>query len=165
MAKAKKLPSGSWRCRVYSYTDSKGKKHYESFTAPTKQQAEMMAAKFANNADKKRTSDITIKMALERYIEANDKVLSPSTIRGYKMDAKRLAPIEHIKIRKLDSFTVQSFIKELSVRYAPKTIKNTYALLVTSLSFSGVETNFMIHYQLLQKRQNMPPKTSKSRLL
>ena len=44
MAKAKKLPSGSWRCRVYSQTNSQGIKQYESFTAPTKRQAEMMAA-------------------------------------------------------------------------------------------------------------------------
>lgn len=49
MAKAKKLPSGNWRVRIYSHTDVQGKKHYESFTASTKQQAEMMGAKFANN--------------------------------------------------------------------------------------------------------------------
>ena len=49
MAKAKKLPSGNWRIRVYSHTDDTGKKHYESFTAPTKQQAEMMGAKFAHD--------------------------------------------------------------------------------------------------------------------
>ena len=33
MATAKKLPSGSWRCRVYDYTDENGKKHYKSFTS------------------------------------------------------------------------------------------------------------------------------------
>jgi hypothetical protein len=32
MATAKKLPSGSWRCRVYDYTDDTGKKIYRSFT-------------------------------------------------------------------------------------------------------------------------------------
>ena len=32
MAKAKKLPSGSWRAQVYDYTDSEGKRHYRSFT-------------------------------------------------------------------------------------------------------------------------------------
>ena len=165
MAKAHKLPSGKWRVRVYSHTDNLCKKHYESFTGFTKQEAELMAAKFANNADKKRASDITIKMALERYIEANDKILSPSTIRGYKMDAKRLAPIEHIKIRKLDSFTVQSFIKELSVKYAPKTIKNTYALLITSLSFSGVETNFMIHLPTAPKRTEYAPENEQIKAL
>ena len=46
MAKAKKLPSGSWRARAYSYTDADGKKHYESFTAPTRAEAELKASEF-----------------------------------------------------------------------------------------------------------------------
>lgn len=33
MATAKKLPSGSWRCQVYDYTDENGKRHYKSFTS------------------------------------------------------------------------------------------------------------------------------------
>ena len=36
MAKAKKLPSGNWRVRVYSHTTPDGQKKYESFTASTK---------------------------------------------------------------------------------------------------------------------------------
>ena len=32
----KKLPSGTWRCQVYDYTDDNGKRHYESFTADSK---------------------------------------------------------------------------------------------------------------------------------
>ena len=36
MAKAKKLPSGKWRALVYDYTDSNGKRKYQSFTAETK---------------------------------------------------------------------------------------------------------------------------------
>ncbi len=47
MAKAKKLKSGSWRCLVYDYTDLDGKQHYESFTAPTKKEAEYLAAEFS----------------------------------------------------------------------------------------------------------------------
>ena len=36
MATARKLPSGSYRCQIYDYTDEKGKRHYKSFTAKTK---------------------------------------------------------------------------------------------------------------------------------
>ena len=32
MATAKKLPSGSWRCLVYDYTDANGKRKYKSIT-------------------------------------------------------------------------------------------------------------------------------------
>ena len=104
MAKAKKLPSGSWRCRVYSHTNSQGIKQYESFTAPTKRQAEMMAAKFANDNDRRRSEDITVKIAVQNYIEANNNVLSPSTIYGYRTAQKRLSQIDAIRIRKIKRY-------------------------------------------------------------
>ena len=45
MATAKKLPSGSWRCLVYDYTDTSGKRHYKSFTssAPTPKDLQLSA--------------------------------------------------------------------------------------------------------------------------
>ena len=46
MANAKKLPSGSWRVRVYDGKDQNGKDVYKSFTAPTKKQAEYLAAEY-----------------------------------------------------------------------------------------------------------------------
>ena len=50
MAKAKKLPSGSWRAQAYDYTDDSGKRHYKSFTAPTRKEAEFMAAEYQINS-------------------------------------------------------------------------------------------------------------------
>ena len=49
MAKAKKLPSGKWRALVYDYTDSNGKRKYQSFTAETKKEAEFLAAHYCLN--------------------------------------------------------------------------------------------------------------------
>lgn len=158
MAKAKKLPSGSWRCRVYSHTDSQGKKHYESFTASTKQQAEMMAAKFANDNDHKRSEDITVKIAVQNYIDANSSVLSPSTIYGYKTAQKRISQIDSIRIRKITSKDIQSFISYMvDQNLSPKTIKNTYGLLRSSLTFAGVEQNFMVHLPSVAKRTKVSP--------
>jgi len=45
MAKAKELPSGMWNVTVYSHTEN-GKRMYESFTALTKNEAELKAAAF-----------------------------------------------------------------------------------------------------------------------
>lgn len=161
MANAKKLPSGSWRVRVYAYTDSEGKKHYESFTASTKQQAEMMAAKFSNNADKKRAADVTVKQAVESYLKANEGVLSPSTILNYSKDAKRIEPLYNAKIRKLTSNDIQSWIAELSDKgLSPKTVKNTYGLLRSSLAFSGLEITFVIHLPKAQKKRKFAPEDS-----
>lgn len=158
MAKATRLPSGSWRCRVYSYTDSSGKKHYESFTASTKQQAEMMAAQFANTADKKRASDITVKEAVDEYLRANEGILSPSTLLNYSKDTKRFESINNIRIRKLTSSDIQTWIAELSAKgLSPKTVKNTYGLLRTSLTFSGLDNSFVIHLPKSQKRKKYAP--------
>ena len=154
---AKKLPSGNWRCRVYSHTDSTGKKKYESFTASTKQEAEMQAAKFANDIDKRRSEDITVMEAVTSYINANKNVLSPSTLRGYTMDAKRLGNIGHLKIRKVRSADLQYFVSDLAAIYAPKTVKNTYALVITSMTFCGVDTRFKVNLPTDHKKRKIAP--------
>ena len=146
MANAKKLPSGNWRIRVYSHTDEKGIKHYESFTAPTKQQAEMLGLKFANDTDRYRAQDITVSECVDKYISANNGSLSPSTIKGYTKDARKIAPIGNIRIRKLNTGILQSFISSLSSQgLSPKTVSNIWGLLHSSLAFSGIENNFKIH--------------------
>ena len=161
MATARKLPSGSWRCRVYAYTDSTGKKHYESFTASTKTQAEQMANKYANSVDKKRAADLTVKEAVKGYLEANNGVLSPSTSLNYTKDSKRIEPLYNIRIRKLSSNDIQSWISEMSDKgLAPKTVKNTYGLLRSSLTFYGVDNKFSIHLPKSQKKRKFAPEDS-----
>ena len=105
MPTARKLPSGSWRCRVYSYTDTDGKKHQESFTAPTKAQAEMLAAEYAANKHRRARHDITVGEAIDGYIAAKEPVLSPSTIRGYdRMRKVDFGSIAKKKVRSLTAF-------------------------------------------------------------
>lgn len=158
MAKAKKLPSGNWRVQVYTHTDSDGKRHYESFTAPTKQQAEMAAMKFKNDLDRNRAEDITIEQAVKHYIDTNEAVLSPSTINGYRVDSRRFKSIANLKIRKLTSTDIQKFINSLVERgLSPKSIRNTWGLLLSSLRFSGVEQQFRIHLPPNPKKKKMAP--------
>ncbi len=158
MAKAKKLPSGNWRVRVYSHTTPDGKKHYESFTASTKQQAEMMAAKFANDNDRQRSADLTVEEAVSNYIKANSNTLSPSTIYGYTTDAKRLKPIANVRIRKITSNDIQYFISVLIDKgLSPKTIKNSYGLLRSALTFCGIDNKFMIHLPSIAKKTRTAP--------
>lgn len=85
MAKAKKLPSGAWRCRSYDYTDSDGKIHMASFTAATKKEAEYLAAEYAvTKKQKKLPANLTIGDAIDKYILSKENVLSPGTIREYR---------------------------------------------------------------------------------
>ena len=45
MAKAKRLPSGTWRC-IACYTDSEGNHKQKSFTGESKREAEAKASAF-----------------------------------------------------------------------------------------------------------------------
>ena len=157
MAKAKKLASGNWRCLVYSHKDENGKRHYESFTAPTRNQAEMMAAKFSSSRDRFRVQDLTVKEAVQQYIDANEAVLSPSTVAGYISDFKRMAPLYGIRIRKINSSDVQIFISELSEKYSPKTVKNTYGTLHKALMFFDPDIRFRVKLPKQSKKVAYAP--------
>lgn len=145
MAKAKKLPSGNWRARVYSHTTPDGKKHYESFTASTKQEAEMLAAKFANNRTPENIFDLTLAQAVDKYIESKTNVLSPSTIRGYRQIQKTyFNDIGKKKVKRLTSLDLQYFISGLSSSLSPKTIKNIYGLITSSVALFSPEKSFNV---------------------
>ena len=81
MAKARKLPSGNWNCKAYSHSeplynldgspamlpDGTQDTHriYESFTAPTRKEAEFLAAEFQLNKKKilkKKVSNLNLSL-------------------------------------------------------------------------------------------------------
>ena len=93
MAKAKKLKSGSWNVMVFSHIED-GRRRYASFTAPTKNEALLMAAEFKAGKKRRVQCDLTVGEALDGYIRAKEGVLSPSTIRGYeKMRRNNRTPL------------------------------------------------------------------------
>ena len=157
MAKAKKLPSGMWRVQVYSHTDENGKKIRESFTAPTKTEAEMMAAQFANSRDRQRAADLTVKEAVQKYIDLNEAVLSPATVTGYTLALQRMKPIYNLRIRKIASADVQKFISDMTSDYSPKTIKNTYGLLHKALTFFDPDLVLRVHLPKQKKKTAYSP--------
>ena len=73
MATAKKLPSGTYRVRVFDHyetsLDGEKKAIYQSFTAPTKREAERAAAIWAANKTPQRPENITVKAAIDKYIQ------------------------------------------------------------------------------------------------
>ena len=103
MATAKKLPSGSWRCQVFSHFEEqiqpdgtvKKKRIYKSFTcddpsARGKRKCEAEAAAWA--ADKEQFSgiqSIDFGDAMDNYINSRENVLSPRTISEYRKMRKR----------------------------------------------------------------------------
>ena len=137
MPKKKKnaLPSGSFRVQVYDYTDKAGKKHYKSFTAPTKRQAQALAADWKANREKMPETDMTLYEAVWRYIELKRAVLSPSTLTGYTAIQKTYFSGDFGKhmLSSLTNIVVQTWVSDLSVIRSPKTVRNAYGLLSATL--------------------------------
>lgn len=160
MAKAKKLPSGSWRVRVYSHT-SDGVKHYESFTASTKQEAEMLAAQFANSRGSRTAGNLTVSEAINGYITAKTNVLSPSTIRAYRsMESKYFDTIGTMKVKRLTTEDVQLYISHISTLYSAKTVKNAHALLKASVRFYEPDKSFKVSLPTAIRKTAAAPDSS-----
>lgn len=158
MATAKRLSSGSYRVRVYSHTDSNGRKVYESFTAPTKREAEMMAAEWANKKDRRKRYDMTVGEAIAGYIAAKEGVLSPSTIREYKrMCECRYDDIKDKHIKKLTTEDVQIYISDLSKSVGGKSVKNAYGLLRAAVGFYEPDIQFKVNLPKTIKKRPVSP--------
>lgn len=134
MATARKLPSGSWR--VYQYIGiENGKRKYKSFTAETKKAAEYEAAEYMmQKRGKQAPEKMTIGESIDRYINSKTSVLSPSTIRGYRLDRRiRLQSIMNIFLDDLSQEQVQNAVNEDARDHSPKTVRNAHGLLSSAL--------------------------------
>ena len=113
MPKARKLPSGSWQVQVYShleYVDGKAKRIRQTFTAPTKAEAEYQALLFQRQKKDARRNGygLTLGDAMLGYIDSKDGILSPSTIAGYKsMQRVHLKELQEIPLHKITNLDIQ----------------------------------------------------------
>lgn len=146
MPKAKQLPSGSWRCQVFDYTDAGGRRHYESFTAETRKEAEFMAAQFAiEKGSRQHMSSHTLSEAIDAYIKSSDALLSPTTIQGYrKMQKNAFEDIMCIPLKKLSTQALQEAVNREAKRpngksqsgktISAKTVHNEYGLVTAVIN-------------------------------
>lgn len=152
MAKAKKLPSGNWNVLVFAGKDASGKRRYESFTAPTKREAEFMAAEFTLKRKDRQSGSMTVGEALDRYIDSKESVLSPSTVRTYRNSAKRdYGGLREVKLRDLTQEIVQREMSREAKSHSPKTVRNIHGLLSAALRM--FLPDFALHTTLPQKKK------------
>ena len=146
--KARKLSSGNWRVRA-QVDSTDGNRHYKSFTAATRKEAEYLAAQFAvTQQEEMRPQAITVGKAIDNYIEARSAVLSPATVRVYKQTRKcYFSMIENIKLKNFKSEDAQRQMNEIAKKHSPKTVRNVYALLTSTLK---------IYHPTLALRVNLP---------
>ncbi len=148
MAKAKKLPSGSWRCQVYSHTEetrqpdgtTKKKRIYKSFTcddpsAKGRRACEQMAAEWAANKTEYKEQTLTFASALDNYIDSRRNVLSPGTICDYQNARKNhMQGLMDIDINAITQAMIQKEINIESMNHSPKTVRNIHGLISAVLS-------------------------------
>lgn len=152
MAKAKKLPSGSWRVQVFVGMED-GKRKYKSFTAESKWEAEYQASQYARNRkEKKNVMNITVGEAVTRYIDSKDGVISPATIRGYRsLQNNGLQNLKDIKLKDLTNEAIQQQIRSKIETHSPKTVLNEHGILTAALNMFYPE--FRVNVSLPQKKK------------
>lgn len=136
MKKKKKcLRCGQYRVQR-RYTGEDGKSHLKSFTARTLTEANALADEWMNHREES-FGRLTVRDAVEKYINSREAVLSPATVRGYRSLLKNhiSGPIGYRQVADVTSLDLQIWVSDLSVKMKPKSVRNTFILLESSLKF------------------------------
>lgn len=166
MSTARKLPSGSWRCQVFSHYEEvkqpdgtiKKKRIYKSFTSDDpsrngKKAAELAAARYA--AEKKHPSgscSLTVGEAMDKYIEDRTSVLSPRTISDYKRIRRNdIQSIMNIRICDITQGDIQKAINLDAIKHSPKTVRNNHGLI--SAVLKQYRPDFALNTSLPEKKR------------
>lgn len=154
MAKATKLPSGAYRTQANKKIN--GKMVRKSFTVHPKEcgndwrkakdLSELKAREWLTGTETTYIKGLTVKEAIQSYIDDKSKVLSPSTIRGYKLILGNFNSIEDIYISEIDTPQIQRIINEWAIDLKQKTIKNRITLLLSVLDYHGIDKRFKVRY-------------------
>ena len=129
--KARQLPSGSWFVRVRVNGKDIG------ITRQTEKEAiaEAMALKAGIKEEESRApKDMTLREAIDEYIEMREATLSPSTIRGYKIIRdNRFDMVMDKTINRTTDKMYQQAINADTKKYSAKTVRNSWGFISTVL--------------------------------
>lgn len=132
MPKAKKLPSGSWRCRIMVG----GKTRSFTVKDPSRQgkaECERRAMQWMLSGARTEAKK-TVGKAVEDYIAFRQGSLSVTTVNAYRSLAKyAYKSIEGMDIADLSNKELQAWVDEYKRTHKPKTVANAYGLLMASL--------------------------------
>lgn len=129
LPKPRRLPSGSWFVRVQVDGVS------ISITMPTEKACLAEAVELKTGAKETRLlmpADKTVSAAIDDYIAARENILSPSTIRGYRIiQRNRFQSIMPARIGTISSQKWQSIVNAEAKVCSAKTIKNAWGFLAS----------------------------------
>ncbi len=154
MASAKKLPSGAWRTQAKKTIG--GKTVCKSFTVHPKETggdsrkakalSELHAREWQYSEEYSEANGKTVLEAMEAYIADRSKILSPSTLTGYRRLANYLAPIQDICVEDLKTSDLQQLINEWSLTLRTKSIHNRVGFLLSCLDYADCDKKFRLRY-------------------
>ena len=125
--KARKLPSGNWFVRVQVDGQT------VSITQPTEKACIAEAVALKTGAREARTAapgDKTVSAAIDEYIAARQNVLSPSTIRGYRIiQRNRFQGAMTARIGSITPQRWQTIVNAEAKMCSAKTLKNAWGFL------------------------------------
>lgn len=134
-----KLPSGTYRARVYIGKDPGGKKIYKSITDSDKRRLKRKAAALEAESIQPVGGSMTAGQAIKEYIASRKPVLSPSTINGYVQIAGNLEKTEPVLwSARCELIDIQPYINKWhddGLSY--KTIANNVSLIRCAVTCSG----------------------------
>ena len=114
-----------------------GQRQYISAYSEEEFYAQASAAKVLQMSIKKDPTNSTLGRIIDRFIEANDVVLSPPTIKAYKSYRKyRFHSYMNKSVNKID---FQSMVNDEAREVKPKTLVNAWRLVTASLNYAEIE--------------------------
>lgn len=103
-------------------------------------------------------SGLTVRKAIRQYIDMKEKVLSPSTIRGYeRMLKNNYSDIAYLQVDALTSKDVQKWVSALYVTLSPKTVRNIYALFTAAVEMAAPDMSFSVSLPAKKQAQLYTP--------
>lgn len=174
MANAKRLPSGSWRCRVKKVIA--GETVTKSFTVSpdqcggdskkAKAKAELMAREWQlSQRDILRESPL-VGEAILKYIDDRANVISPVSVKTYLAYIPYFDSIKDMYVTDVDTPTVQRLINDMSVQVSLKTIKSRIGFLLSVLDYAHNDRKFKLQYpQAVAEKREAPDVADVYRLI
>ena len=164
---ATRRPNGTWRATVFIGTDEHGRRKYKSFDAPTEDEADYLALTYKLGSGKKVREPVTLRAAMEAYINSKDGVLSPATINGYRGILRTFGGYLDTKLQQVNALNLQTAITAYANtpkrqkhngggKVSPKTVKNAYGLITATLRQNGIRIEGISLPQRQKPEYNTP---------
>lgn len=159
------LPSGKVRVQR-KYKGPDGKYHTKSFTASTAVEANALADEWSNHR-REIDGKMTVRMAVQMYIDSKENVLSPSTIRPYRAMLRNHfdPPFGDILLVKITNHDIQLWVSDLSSRLKPKTVRNNALLFISALKMFAPKFDLMVTLPSKQRQEYYCPSDADIRTL